>query len=741
MTASVGGWVSPPELVEGGGTGSSKSSSLPSSFQLDDGNICNDLGHFEEIGLSDDHEDHHTVQISSMPMVMSMPKPPRNVGGPNGRQSALLGRNGTPTALGKLRDLTQMKKPPLPSSQAGVHPSPQEQSHLGPPSRKLASTNGANGSQSGKNPPPRSLSPDPLSTPLSPNIVPVSNGSHGGHTSPMTRPRRLSWQQASNRKTAEELENECDSDDDVPPDTIFYNVPLSPRSARALSAAPSPERTSPREPLPVNGEATPPPTGGASMVSVPGELSNEARGRTQFRSKSWSDAMSELGDEAKELSEALERHVDEEIEQTTRRLQKSMEKSKSSASIMSVPVPPTPMPIKKSFSATTTVIPLPPLQMTNGMIDPLPISKEKEAVLSRTRPSWLPPKSKDEEKRHLKEYKRMMRLSQEAGRLLYSRGLERQEQEHKDRIKNDTDRVWDQQIIPNWSIATRKNETRELWWQGVAPRCRGKVWQLSFGNNLTVGTETFRLALKRARGVEDGLQKSPAMYSFKEREVFNAIRRDVDKTFTELKIFQFQEKGPLHQSLLEVLMAYSMYRSDVGYVFGTHVVAGLLLLNLSPEQSFITLVNLLNRPLPLAFYTQDESAMSRVYNLFLKAFRYKLPSLYQHIHVILGLPPSMYLEAMFLTLFTLHCPIDIASRIWDIYSFEGDAFLVRTAVAVMTVLESRLYGDAKEVVSLLGWNVKRRWELGKEDEFIAIVRFAGKEEDRSKRSSLEHLED
>ncbi|RPA92074.1 hypothetical protein L873DRAFT_1711374 [Choiromyces venosus 120613-1] len=729
MTASIGGWVSPPELVEGGGTGSSKSSSIPSSFQLDDGSICNDLGHFEEIGLSDDHEDHHTVQISSsLPMGMSMPKPPRNVGGLNGRQSILMGRNSTTTALGKLRDLTQMKRPGFSSLQSNPH---QEQNHLGPPSRRSASTNGTNGNQSSKDQPPRSLSPGPPSAPPSPSMLPISNGSHGSQTSPMIKPRRLSWHQASNRKTVEELENECDSDDDVPPDTIFYNVPLSPRSARALSAAPSPERTSPREPLPVSGEATPPPTREASMVSIPGELGNEARGRTQFRSKSWSDAMLELGDEAKELSEALERHADEEIEQTAKRLQKSMEKSKSSASIASSSVPSTPMPIKKSFS-TTTVIPLPPLQMTNGMIDPLPISKEKEAVLSRTRPSWLPPKSKEEEKRHLKEYKKMMRLSQEAGRGLFLAMFGMFKQEYKDRIKNDTDRAWDQHIIPNWNIATRKNETRELWWQGVAPRCRGKVWQLAFGNNLTVSPETFRLALKRARDVEDGLKKSPAMYSFKERELFNAIRRDVSKTFTELKIFQ--EKGPLHQSLLEVLMAYSMYRSDVGYVFGTHVVAGLLLLNLSPEQSFITLVNLLNRPLPLAFYTQDEGAMSRVYNLFLKAFRYKLPSLYQHIHVILNLPPPMYLEAMFLTLFTLHCPIDIASRIWDIYSFEGDEFLVRTAIAVMTVLESRLYGDAEEVVGLLGWNVKRGWDLGKEDEFMAIVRSAGKE--RPKRSSF-----
>ena len=32
-----------------------------------------------------------------------------------------------------------------------------------------------------------------------------------------------------------------------------------------------------------------------------------------------------------------------------------------------------------------------------------------------------------------------------------------------------------------------------------------------------------------------------------------------------------KECGPLHENLLDVLMAYSMYRSDVGYVYGTHV--------------------------------------------------------------------------------------------------------------------------------------------------------------------------
>ena len=62
-------------------------------------------------------------------------------------------------------------------------------------------------------------------------------------------------------------------------------------------------------------------------------------------------------------------------------------------------------------------IDLPPLRTGNVMIDPLPVSKEKEKVLSRTRPSWLPPKNPAEEKKHLREYQQMMERSQRSGML------------------------------------------------------------------------------------------------------------------------------------------------------------------------------------------------------------------------------------------------------------------------------------------------------------------------------------
>jgi hypothetical protein len=72
--------------------------------------------------------------------------------------------------------------------------------------------------------------------------------------------------------------------------------------------------------------------------------------------------------------------------------------------------------------------------------------------------------------------------------------------------------------------------------------------------------------------------------------------------------------------------------------------------------------------------------------------------------------------------------MDIASRIWDIYVFEGDKALVRAAVGVLAKLEGRLYGNKREILDVLGSEAGGAWDLGPEDEFMALVREMGKED-------------
>lgn len=251
--------------------------------------------------------------------------------------------------------------------------------------------------------------------------------------------RRGSWQPS--RKSVKELEDEYDDlDEDLPEEASLWNVPLSPRpgpertpvsttNSANVSPSTSPERANSfRSPI-NNISAANVQSSKPSPVVSPNEASIDRidskappspsklrypRGVStgdipdnfyfpKHRSKTWDVALSELSEEAKSLTEALESHA----EASERQQEQSVQNGTSSTT-----------PKNKNFPRTKTCsVELPPLRTSNILIDPLPASKEKEKVLSRTRPSWLPPKDRKEERKHLKEYQRMMALSVEAGKL------------------------------------------------------------------------------------------------------------------------------------------------------------------------------------------------------------------------------------------------------------------------------------------------------------------------------------
>lgn len=383
--------------------------------------------------------------------------------------------------------------------------------------------------------------------------------------------RRSSWQSNRERKTEAELEKECDEDegDDIPEGIVLDNVPLSPRpgSERTKSQPPSktssPERKPHKDRVRSVGNGTP--AVAAAQGSI-GELrSPSARSDATFpeisplksRADSWNTHLAELNREAKELTEKLEEHA-EELEVRSQR-----------SSTGSIPKPRRKSDVQAKPKHKSALAELPPLRRSNIMIDPLPISKEKEAVLSRTRPSWLPPKDPAEERRHLREYQRMMAASIEA---------ERRREEKKKAMSTNKDtaadslmQIWERDIVPRWNDAIRERRTRELWWRGVAPRCRGTVWAKAIGNDLGLSDKSFQAALGRATAAE--AREKAGHGSAEDHKCvawMHAIRKDAEEhTWRDLRIFQ--AGGPLHQSLLDVLSAYAMYRSDIGYVTGCNV--------------------------------------------------------------------------------------------------------------------------------------------------------------------------
>lgn len=143
--------------------------------------------------------------------------------------------------------------------------------------------------------------------------------------------------------------------------------------------------------------------------------------------------------------------------------------------------------------------------------------------------------------------------------------------ESKDTAADNLMHIWENDIVPRWDDALRERRTRELWWRGVPPRSRGLVWTRAIGNVLGLSHASFNAALSRAHEMEARVTDNRGDAEDARRVAwFGQIRKDAsESTLKDLRIFQ--AGGPLHESLVDVLSAYAMYRSDIGYVPGSNV--------------------------------------------------------------------------------------------------------------------------------------------------------------------------
>ncbi|ORX50238.1 RabGAP/TBC [Hesseltinella vesiculosa] len=445
-----------------------------------------------------------------------------------------------------------------------------------------------------------------------------------------------------------------------------------------------------------------------------------------------------------------------------------------------------------------------------------------ESVVSKTRPRTLPPKDPSEEKKHLQQHEALMKKAKK---------LEEKRQKEHDKKKEQVDKkisqatlLWERTIIPQWDKKIKEKKTRDLWLEGVPPRCRRCVWSLAIGNHLQLSKDGFATCLRRvplgpATGSHDRQetsQESPAstrrritenqehiFYQQKKRTsslhvlhetdeesdqqkspmassteslpltrsstdrlplsprsefqdvaldngedhlepeiahrpsmaieddndnddddlyspaanehsepsafihdpttlayLHKSVDEDILRTLPSLCVFQ--PEGPLFLSLRKVLHAYIGYRSDLNYVRGSSFLAGMLLLNMGMEDSYIGLINMIDSSAVLsALYQNDETRVKGYFKVFNVLFAEHMPKLYLHFKNLTLLPDN-YLPDWFMTLFASIMPLGLSSRIWDIFLLEGDIVLFKAGLTMLKYLEPLLWGGGfSETVRIL----------------------------------------
>ncbi|XP_033835942.1 TBC1 domain family member 12 isoform X1 [Periophthalmus magnuspinnatus] len=317
------------------------------------------------------------------------------------------------------------------------------------------------------------------------------------------------------------------------------------------------------------------------------------------------------------------------------------------------------------------------------------------ALILEDRPSNLPAKSMEETQRHKQEYEEMVagakrRELKEAQR----KKLQMKERHrHEDSISNAMV-VWNTEILPHWDSMKGTRRVRELWWQGLPPSVRGRVWSLAIGNELNITPELYEIFLSRAKekwrsysetsSVNDSESAEGASLADRESSL-DLIKLDISRTFPSL--FIFQKGGPYHDLLHSVLGAYTCYRPDIGYVQGMSFIAAVLILNLEEADAFITFANLLNKPCQMAFFRVDHELMLKYFAAFEVFFEENLPRLFNHFQSN-NLTPDLYLIDWIFTLYSKSLPLDVACRVWDVFCRDGEESLFRTGLGIL-----RLYQD------------------------------------------------
>ncbi|NXC13162.1 TBC14 protein, partial [Corythaeola cristata] len=363
--------------------------------------------------------------------------------------------------------------------------------------------------------------------------------------------------------------------------------------------------------------------------------------------------------------------------------------------------------------------PLSPKQNVRKNLDFEPLSTT--ALILEDRPANLPAKPAEEAQKHRQQYEEM--VVQAKKRELKEAQKRKKQLEERCKLEDSIGNAvltWNNEILPNWETMCCSRKVRELWWQGIPPSVRGKVWSLAIGNELNITHELYDICLARAkekwRSLSTGgaeVECEDAGFSAADREAsLELIKLDISRTFPNLCIFQ--QGGPYHDTLHSILGAYTCYRPDVGYVQGMSFIAAVLILNLDTADAFIAFSNLLNKPCQMAFFRVDHGLVMSNLTNNQSAYFCEYPR-----YLSCAVTENFTLFFRIFTLYSKSLPLDLACRVWDVFCRDGEEFLFRTALGILKLFEDIL--TKMDFIHIAQFLTKLPEDLPSEEFFTSIA--------------------
>jgi hypothetical protein len=162
--------------------------------------------------------------------------------------------------------------------------------------------------------------------------------------------------------------------------------------------------------------------------------------------------------------------------------------------------------------------------------------------------------------------------------------------------------------------------------EGIPESLRGKIW-------MTL-SKSLEIALNHSEDVYYKLLRT------EDKEIESLINRDLERTMLSSVVQNPKTKKPIisqvdlsskQQKLFNILKAYAIYDSEVGYCQGTNYIVAVLLNNINSERaSFWAFVQIMNDKNWRDLYINNTPKLMRMLDVLKNMIMTKIPDLYNY---------------------------------------------------------------------------------------------------------------
>ncbi|XP_033101782.1 USP6 N-terminal-like protein [Anneissia japonica] len=243
-------------------------------------------------------------------------------------------------------------------------------------------------------------------------------------------------------------------------------------------------------------------------------------------------------------------------------------------------------------------------------------------------------------------------------------------------------------MIKQWKKYCPSEKLTRRVYKGIPDSLRGNIWIRLLDIN----------KIKQEQpNIYEKMKKTALIMSPDIRQ----IDLDVNRTFRNHIMFR-ERYGIKQQALFNILAAYSMYNSEVGYCQGMSQIAALLLMYMNEDDAFWALHVLLTdtKHAMHGFFVPGFPKLVRFQSHHDNLLKKLMPKVKKNLDK-LDIGPTLYSMKWFFQCFLDRVPFPLTLRLWDCFMLDGDRVLTAMSYTLMKMHKKAMM--RKEMEDVVGY--------------------------------------